>query len=125
MKKTIILSMAMAFATFVAFAQESAAPQTQMKPRGTVEERVKSQVDRMNAALQLTPAQYTKVTELIKNSITQRDAVKASGATGEEMKSKMKALKEQEQAQMKTILTPEQFEKLQSSRREHEGQKPE
>jgi periplasmic protein CpxP/Spy len=130
MKKTIILSMAMAFATFGAFAQESAAPgaatpQGQMKPRGTVEERAKVQADRINATAQLSTDQYAKVLELTKSSITQREAIRASGAQGDDMKAKMKDLRTQDEAKLKAILTPEQYEKVQTARKEAQGHRGE
>jgi hypothetical protein len=130
MKKTIILSVAMAFATFGAFAQEANSSATQQQPhaartQGTVDERAKGQVDRINSAVQLSADQYTKVLDLTKNFIGQKDALRASGAQGDDMKAKMKTLKEQESAQLKAILTPDQFAKLQAAKKEYEGHKPE
>ena len=129
MKKTIILGVAMAFTTFGAFAQQTAtpgaAPQTQVKPRATVEERAKNQADRINTNAQLSTDQYAKVLELCKNTLTQREALRAGGAQGEDMKTKMKALREQEETQLKTILTPEQFEKVKAARSSQQIHKPE
>ena len=127
MKKTIILSAAMAFASFGAFAQESngtATPQVHpTRTQGTVEERAKSQVDRISSTVQLTPDQYTKVLDVTKNFIGQRDAIRTSGAPSDDMKAKMKALREQEETQLKGILTPEQFAKLQDARK-NQGHRP-
>jgi protein CpxP len=129
MKKTIILSAAMAFATFGAFAQEAngtATPQTHpVKSMASVEDRAKAQVDRINTTIQLTPEQHAKVLDITKNFIGQKDALRAGGAQGEDMKAKFKALREQEEAQLKAVLTPEQFAKLQGARKDHQGQKPE
>lgn len=129
MKKTIILSAAMAFATFGAFAQQAngtATPkQATMQPQTSVEDRAKRQVDKMSAAVQLTPEQYMKVMDLTKNFIGQRDALRASGAQGDDMKAKFTALRQQEETQLKTILTPDQFTKLQEARKNHEGHRPE
>ena len=131
MKKTIILSVAITFASFGAFAQQAASPaapgsQMQAKPHASVEERAKSQADKINSMANLSPDQYSKVLEVIKNSITQRDAIRASSTPGEDTKVKLKALREQGEAQMKTILTPEQFEKVQAERKasQAEGHKP-
>jgi peptidoglycan hydrolase CwlO-like protein len=129
MKKTIILSAAMAFATFGAFAQQansSAAQQPhQVRAQGTVEERAKSQADKINSTVQLSADQYTKVLDLTKNFIGQKDAVRSSGAQGDDMKTKFKAIREQEEAQLKAILTADQFAKLQAARKDHEGHRPE
>ncbi len=129
MKKTIILSAAMAFATFGAFAQQANITATQqphpVRAQGSVEDRAKNQVDRMSATVQLTPEQYTKVMEVTKNFIGQRDALRTSGSQGDDMKAKFKALKEQEETQLKAILTPDQFTRLVAARKEHEGHRPE
>jgi periplasmic protein CpxP/Spy len=126
MKKTIILSAAMAFATLGAFAQEAGtATPHPVKMQGTAEDRAKDQTDKINATVQLSADQYAKVKELIKKSIAQKDALRNSSAEGEDKKAKFKALREQEQAQLKAILTPEQFGKLEAARKEHQGQKPE
>ena len=124
MKKTIILSVAMAFATFGAFAQEANQQPHPARVQGSVEDRAKAQVDRMNATVQLSADQYSKVLDLTKNFIGQRDAVRASGAQGDDMKTKMKALRDQEETQLKAILTPDQFAKLQAARKDHEGHRP-
>ena len=126
MKKTIILSAAMAFATFGAFAQEAGtATPHPTKVQGAVEDRAKSQVEKINGMVQLSPDQYTKVMDVIKNSISQKDALRSSGTQGEDMKAKFKALREEEQAKLKAILTPEQFAKLEAAKKEHQGQRPE
>ena len=131
MKKTIFLSAVMAFTSFGAFAQESAAPgaatpKSQMAPRGTAEERAKAQADKINAIAQLTPDQYNKVLEVTKNSVTQRDAIRKSGAEMDDMKAQMKSLKDQEDAKLKAILTPDQYNKVVESRKQqHEGHKGE
>lgn len=126
MKKTIILSAAMAFATFGAFAQEAGtATPRPARVQGTAEDRAKAQVDKINATVQLSADQLTKVTDVIKNSIAEKDALRSSGAQGEDMKAKFKAIRDKEQAQLKAILTPEQFGKLEAARKEHQGQRPE
>ena len=98
MKKTIILSAAMAFATFGAFAQQSATPgaatpNSKMAPRATAEERAKAQADKINAVAQLSPDQYNKVLEVTKNSVAQRDALRKSGGEGDDVKAKFKAMR--------------------------------
>ena len=114
MKKTIFLSLAMAFVTIASFAQEktSGAP----KGRPTVEERAKRQTDRINATATLTPDQYNKVLEIVKNFVGQREAVRAAGQS-EENKAKFKALGKEEEEQIKKVLTPAQFEKVQAAKK--------
>ena len=97
----------------------------QVRAQGTVEERAKSQADKINSTVQLSADQYTKVLDLTKNFIGQKDAVRSSGAQGDDMKTKFKAIREQEEAQLKAILTADQFAKLQAARKDHEGHRPE
>jgi hypothetical protein len=124
MKKTIFLSIAMAFVTMATFAQEqnSGAPR---QPRGTAEERAKRNADHINAVATLSTDQYAKVLEISKNFVAQRDALKASGATGDDMRDKFKALGKQEEEQLRKVLTPEQMEKVTAAKRDHEGHKAE
>jgi len=127
MKKTIILSAALAFATFGAFAQEAQGTATPkpVRTQGTVEDRAKAQVAKINNTVQLSPEQYNKVLELTKNFIAQKDALRANNTAGDDMKSKFRALREQEESQLKAILTPEQFTKLQAARKDQQGHRPE
>ena len=129
MKKTIILSAAMAFATFGAFAQQAntAAPSQAKAAKivGTVEERAKIQVDKLNGIAQLTPDQYTKVLDLTKTVITKKDQLRASGDQGDDRRAQLKSLRDQEESQLKAILTPEQFAKIQAARKSQEGHRPE
>jgi protein CpxP len=122
MKKTLFLSMAMAFVTFTAFAQENAAaaPHGQMQGKMTVEERAKRQTDRINATAQLSTDQYNKVLEINKNFAGQKDALRASGTQGEDLKAKFKALSEQQEAAVKAVLTADQYAKVQAARKEHQ-----
>lgn len=124
MKKTIFLTVTMALATFGAFAQQEAGTATP-RARATVEERAKMQADRINTTVQLTPDQYTKVLDIIKNFAAQKDALRKAGPPSDETKAKMKTLNQQEEAQINTILTPAQSAKLQAVRKEHQGHRPE
>jgi len=124
MKKTIFLSMAMAFVTITAFAQEQMAGAP--KSHGTVEERAKRQADKINGAAQLSTDQYAKVLEITKNFVGQRDALKASGAQGDDMRDKFRALSKQEEEQLKKVLTPDQLAKVEAMKKEqHEGHRGE
>ncbi len=112
MKKTIFLSAALAFASFGAFAQTAAG-----NPKVNTEERAKRQTDKINEAVQLTPDQYKKVLEISKTYADQREALRAS-AQGEDFKAKVKELGQKERAELKKVLTPAQFEKLQAQKKE-------
>ena len=134
MKKTIILSAAMAFATFGAFAQETKTTTTTnttttktetVKPQMSTEDRAKRQADKINAAVQLNAVQYAKVLEVTKNFIGQKEALKTSGAPGEDMKAKFRELGQKEEEQLKSILTADQFAKLQAARKNRADHKPE
>ena len=131
MKKTIILSAAMAFATFGAFAQEAKTATTTTtkteakKPQVTVDERAKRQADKINATVQLNAVQYAKVLEVTKNFAGQKEALRTSSAPGEDLKAKFKALGQQEEEQLKSILTADQFTKLVESRKNRADHKPE
>jgi len=123
MKKTLFLSMAMAFVTFTAFAQENAAaaPHAQMQGKMTVEERAKRQTDRINATAQLSTDQYNKVLEINKNFAGQKDALRASGTQGEDLKAQFKALNDKQEAAVKAVLTADQYAKVQAAKKEHQG----
>jgi hypothetical protein len=126
MKKTIFLSCAMAFTTIAGFAQQAGAPGPKGGQTVSVDERAKQQTDKLSAAVQLSPDQYTKVLEAMKNYMTQRQALRANGAMGDDAKAKMKALNEERDAKMKTILSADQWKKAEEMRQEmheqHKGQ---
>jgi hypothetical protein len=129
MKKTIILSVAMALATFGAFAQQTTTPGT-ATPKGegqmhgaTVEERAKRQTDHINSIAQLSTDQYAKVLEINIKFGAQKDVLRNSGVKREDPK--FKALNEQEETELKAVLTPEQFAKVVAARKEREAHKGE
>lgn len=121
MKKTLFLCAVIALVTSSLFARElriTPIAQGRSMQQGTVEERARKQTDAMNATAQLTPEQYKKVMDIKKNFIGQRDAVRKSGAQGEDLRAKFKAIGEQEDAQLKGVLTPEQYAKVQAAKQE-------
>jgi hypothetical protein len=131
MKKTIFLSAAMAFVTFGAFAQQTTTPaagtatpkrEGQM-PGGTVEERAKRQADHINSVAKLSTDQYAKVLEISKKFSAQKDALRSSGIQRDDPK--FKALNEQEEAQLKTVLTADQYSKVMAARMERQNHRGE
>ena len=118
MKKTIVLGVAMTLATFGAFAQENSAA-TPPKGRPTVEERAKRQADKINETAQLSADQYNKVLAIVKDFAAQREALRSSGAQGDDLSAKRKTIDQQEEAQLKTVLTPAQMEKVRAAKKAH------
>jgi len=112
----------MALATSGLIAHElSTAPvvQGQNRPQGTVEERAKRQADALNATAQLSPDQYGKVLEIKKSTISQREALRNGGGQGDDLKAKFKALGDQEDKQLKAVLTPDQYTKYLAAKEAH------
>ena len=129
MKKTIILTVAMALTTFGAFAQQATTPGTatpkgdaQMRG-GTVEDRAKRQADHLNSIAQLSTDQYAKVLAINKDFGSQKEALRNSGVKRDDPK--FKALSDQEEAQLKAVLTADQWAKVVAARKEHEAHKGE
>jgi hypothetical protein len=126
MKRKLLLLSLMVMISGVIHAQDGEKIPRQQAKRLTVEERVKTQTDRMKKDFELTDAQYdsvksinlkyeTKAEELFKNS---RDDFAAS-------KEKIQKNQEDQKAELKTVLTEEQYKKYeeQLSSRKDKGVK--
>ena len=74
----------------------------------TLEERIAKRTERMKKTLNLTPEQVAKL------QTAQMQFAKERKQAGEKIRQKMKAQREAYDAQLKTILTPEQYQKLQA-----------
>ena len=123
MKTVKILSLTLLMSIFCAgtsFAQQLGHRGQQAKPtsevRATPEERAAKRMEMMQKNLDLTPEQVTKI-----------QALQAQRTKDQENARKdMQAKKEAYDAQLKAILTPEQYQKLQEQRkdmRQRSGQK--
>ena len=124
MKKTFFLSAALALASSLTFAHTSGITifSQGQRSQGTVDERAKRQADRINAAAQLSTDQYAKVLAITKDFAGQRDAAKSSGAQEDALKAKLKAIGQQEDQQLKAVLTADQYAKMEEARKEqHHG----
>jgi Spy/CpxP family protein refolding chaperone len=117
---------AAALAGLLAVTNASAARDTNTTPR--VERRgptVQQRVERMTTELQLNDDQKTKVTALLeKQAKERREIMGDSTLPREDRRDKMRALTEDENKQLKTILTSEQFEKWQKLREQMRARRP-
>ena len=84
----------------------------------TPEERAAFQTDRMKTDLNLSDEQTAKVKEINLKYAKENQEVFKSDITREEKKNKMHELYEQKQNELKTVLTAEQYEKLQAEKKE-------
>jgi Spy/CpxP family protein refolding chaperone len=116
--KKFSLVMATALGGLLALSSVSLAQDTNAAPRAprrgpTLQQRV----DRMSSELNLNNDQKTKVTALLeKQGKERRELFGDKSLSGEERREKMRALMQDENKQLKTILTPDQFEKWQKLR---------
>jgi hypothetical protein len=118
MKKTIIVTILMAFAVSGTFAQAAAAPNGQKGAHLSVDERAKKQTDHINEVAKLSTDQYAKVLEINKNFMTQRDALGANPDNA-----KLDALRKDKNDKIKAVLTPDQQKALQESNKNHNNGK--
>ena len=87
------------------------------EPQKTPEQRATDRTEKMTTELGLNTAQQTKV-QAANLAFTQAlAATKEEGADKDAMRSKAKALKVQRDAELKGILTPEQFTKMEELRK--------
>ena len=97
---------------FMSFGQEKMEKRQKMSP----EERVKTQVEKMTKELNLNEKQVAQVTKLVKSKVAKREELKNEiKENRKENRSKMKAEMEATKAEMKKILTEEQFKKFEEN----------
>jgi Spy/CpxP family protein refolding chaperone len=127
--KLKFISMAMLFVFAVAlpgslYAQNSVPPQMKSP---SPEERSKKETDMMKEKLKLTDEQTQKVGDINLKYAQQMDEIRKQNSQPAERQAnheKMKKMHEKKLAEMKTVLTPEQFEQYQKTqgggmRKEH------
>jgi Spy/CpxP family protein refolding chaperone len=86
---------------------------------------VQQRVERMTTELNLNADQKAKVTALLEGQAKQRREIFGdTSLPREERRDKMRALTEEENKQLKVILTPEQFEKWQKLREQMRSRRP-
>jgi len=86
------------------------------KGHQTPEERAKKQTEMMKQQLQLNETQATQVEQINAKYAAQSDQLK------QEVKDKMKAQGSQKNAELKAVLTPEQYAKLEQIRKDRKEQ---
>jgi len=114
MKTVKILSLTLLMSVFcvgMTFAQQQV--QQGQKVKATPEERAAKQVDMMKQSLNLTPDQVTKL-QTVQTQFNKDQA--QARATKNGAPEDMKAKKDAYNAQVKSILTPEQYQKYQDMR---------
>lgn len=97
------------FASLMAFAV-TAQPSPKGKGQKTPEERAKKQTELMKQELKLTDAQAAQVDKINIKYAIEKDKLE------QEMKAKKKAMYDQKNAELKAVLTPEQFPLLEQYR---------
>jgi len=109
MKKLILLGfiVALSIATFA---------QSKEREKRTPEERAARQTEKMTKELSLTPSQATKVKAILVHRNSQRDSIRAA-KSGE--RRDFKAAKDKTDADLKAILTPDQYTKMQAMKKDH------
>jgi Spy/CpxP family protein refolding chaperone len=86
---------------------------------------VQQRMERLSTELKLTDEQKAKMTTLLENQAKQRRELVADKALSrDERREKMRALMQDERKEFKSVLTPEQFQKLQQLRAEMRARRP-
>lgn len=129
MRKPIFLVFAMLLTSFALMAQgdDNAAPAAHpmsQRPNMTPEQRAKQATDRLNATAGLSKEQYDKIMEINKNFFTQREALRnenaGQSADNNNGREKMRAMAKERMDKINAILTPEQQQKVQEERSQHQ-----
>lgn len=109
--KNVILILAL-LVSFVTFSQEIKADIQNMSQ----EEKVKARVENLTKELNLSEKQAAQVAELVKANIVKREAFRnETKEARKENRDKLKAEMEASKAEMKKILTEEQFKKFEEN----------
>ena len=125
MKKTLFLLAALALTTAgTSFAQTTPAATSMVKARKQAPKSPAQKADRhagkMAKELGLNADQETKVEQLLVARQQESAALKAKYSTDKKAgRAEMKAAHDRYEAQMKTILTPEQFAKMSQMKADH------
>ena len=90
----------------------------QTKTKKTPEQKAEKMAKKMQEKLSLSDEQYRSVYDLALSTINQRASLKSNGADKETRKSEMKSLMEKQEAQLKTILSSDQWTKWEGLKKE-------
>lgn len=119
MKKQILMALVVVCTTTFIYAQSivetsKAAQGTGQRAQLTPEERSRRFADKVNSTVQLSPEQYQRVMDLNMELINQRKAAKAvQGKSNGNNHDEFKAMIQQRNEKLKSILTSEQWQKWQ------------
>jgi protein CpxP len=115
MKKLILVGASVLMMSVMAVAQPG-------KPsKKTPQERAGNQTERLAKELSLTPEQAAKVKEILSSKVTEMDSLRAkkmAGAEKKDVRTDRKAAMEKTDAELKAVLTPEQYAKLKAIQEE-------
>jgi len=91
--------------------------QTGQGPQGTPEERVERQLKMMTEQLSLSADQSNKLKPILLQRITEQQALRQNmqGNDRQAMRTQMKTMRDKYDAQLKDILTPDQYTKYETS----------
>ncbi len=112
MKKIVLMLALVTGIGYAATAQEAQKTRTKVTP----EQRAERQAERMKEALQLTEDQKKAIYELNLQSANKMKAYKKDQRDAN--KDQFKKMRDEREAKMKSILTPEQYEKHQAMKAE-------
>lgn len=116
---TVSIALAAALGGLLVLTSSSVAQNTNSTARPRRGPNVEQRVERLSTELKLTDGQKTKVTALFEKEMKQgRELRQDTSLSREERRDKMRAIRQDQIKELKTILTPEQFEKWQQLRQE-------
>jgi len=111
---------ALLFAILLGF---SLSAQVKGKETRSPEEMAQRQTEKMKLELQLTDAQVAQVQQINLKYAMASEQMRKAGGTPEAMKEQRKTESHQKDAELKSVLTPEQYAKLEQIREERKAQK--
>ena len=121
MKKLVVIVLVLAGLTTFAQGKKEGKMGKPKVEKLSVEQKVAQKVERMKADLNLNEKQVAEVKILVEKEVAQKEAKREKiKAVREEMRP-TKEEREAMKAEMKRILTPEQFEKLKKENKEKKG----
>jgi Spy/CpxP family protein refolding chaperone len=122
MKKLVVIVLVLAGLTTFAQGKKEGKMGKPKVEKLSVEQKVAQKVERMKADLNLNEKQVAEVKILVEKEVAQKEAKREKiKAVREEMRP-TKEEREAMKAEMKRILTPEQFEKLKKENKEKKGE---
>jgi len=94
------------------------------RPMLTPDQRAEKRTEMMQKNLALTDDQVPKVKQINLDFETQKDALLKNTTDPTERRTQMKALRDKQDADLKAVLTPDQYTKMQSMQQQGRPQRP-